>query len=262
MLAVPLKATDRVKLSPLTAFLKSKGVSTGHEEQLLAFEQLRVDSTKDLRASAREALAIVYNYYQQLCYAEEIFPISDLQVSVKFTWRDAFKPEVKDSRCSIAFEKACVLFNAAALESNAAILCDRSALDGAKAALSHFQNAAGIFSHLKENIIGELKAGNVIDFSPDALDLCTNLMLGQAQAVKYERARTENKTPPSLLAKLAAQIGHFFQRALSLRSPQLKAAMDPQWEVRLVFYLTSLSCSPIPHPFSHHPMIIDHGSVN
>jgi hypothetical protein len=61
--------------------------------------------------------------------------------------------------------------------------------------------------------VTQLPAGEATpDFSKEALTMCENLCLAQAQYLFFRKAR-ENKMKPVTLAKICAQIGIYFQKA-------------------------------------------------
>lgn len=111
-------------------------------------------------------------YYDQLCALETKIPVHEF--SVPFKWKDAFdKGTIFGGRASlskifflsgfydsnvytyftalstISFEKVCILFNIAALQSSVAASQSFDSDEGLKTAAKLFQQSAGIFSHLK-----------------------------------------------------------------------------------------------------------------
>ena len=73
-------------------------------------------------------------YYKQMASLGNRFPIDDERgVKMAFCWQDCFKPQKKITQYSVAFERACVLFNLAALESQAGMGQDRTQPAGVKA---------------------------------------------------------------------------------------------------------------------------------
>ena len=73
--------------------------------------------------------------------------------------------------------------------------------------------------------VTQLPAGEATpDFSKEALSMCENLCLAQAQYLFFRKAR-ENKMKPVTLAKICAQIGIYFQKAFENNQigPSLRA---------------------------------------
>jgi hypothetical protein len=80
-------------------------------------------------------------YLKSLAAVETRFPISGEQgnVRISFPWTDAFRPAKKSSQTNIHFEKAALLFNVAALTSQAALAVERGSADGVTQACKLFQ---------------------------------------------------------------------------------------------------------------------------
>jgi hypothetical protein len=76
---------------------------------------------------------------------ETRFPISNEKGNVKlsFPWTDAFRPSKKTSQANVHFEKASVLFNVAAVMSQAALQVERGTAEGATQACKIFQVQCG-----------------------------------------------------------------------------------------------------------------------
>lgn len=87
----------------------------------------------------------VFRYYDQFVSVEAKLPFTEDQVRVNFTWYDAFakgsllssKPKLTIS--SGAYEKVCVLFNIAAIQSQVASVQSRETDDGLKLSAKLFQ---------------------------------------------------------------------------------------------------------------------------
>ena len=59
-----------------------------------------------------------------------------------FPWRDAFQPSAKQAEADLRYERACTLFNLAALVSCAATHQDRADAEGLKRACTLFQQVS------------------------------------------------------------------------------------------------------------------------
>ena len=72
---------------------------------------------------------------------QQHFPIgrSTDGIPVEFTWYDAFQSNKRATSNSIAYEKACVLFNLAAVCSQESLACDLTTDGGLKSSARHFQ---------------------------------------------------------------------------------------------------------------------------
>ena len=183
-------------------------------------------------------------YLGALEVLEAKFPIGQpLSVSTKvpfpatwFTWSDSFRPRNKVKGNTVRFERACVLFNFAANQSLLARDTDRSTGEGQKNALNFYQQAAGVFLLLRDQIVPAcVAAGDSLgtDLSEIAVSLCASLMLAQAQALFYEKA-VKDKSSRGLLAKLANQASEFYANACS-SAEALRTHLDPSWESHCMF---------------------------
>ena len=104
---------------------------------------------------------------------------------------------------SLSYEKVCVLFNIAALQSSIATSRCFESDEGLKTAAKLFQQAAGIFSYLK-SASPALGQETTADLTPDTLHLLSILMLAQAQEVCVLKA-IKDGMKDQVIAKLASQ---------------------------------------------------------
>ncbi|KAF4659613.1 hypothetical protein FOL47_007511 [Perkinsus chesapeaki] len=221
MLGVSPKRTERLDLvKPLSTYCEEY---YGPEEaknvtQFIALaNSLRAEIASPMSADGAGVGGQVENltrYLAVLTLLEQKFnferqsdasPASSTVKGLKFQWSDSFKPRSVGESPSIAFEKACVLFNLAAAKSMKARDSDRSSPEGQKAAINEFQAAAGMFAMIKDNVLAQLVSGRTsVDLSNECLSLCASLMLAQAQALVYEKA-VKDKLNRGLLSKLGRQ---------------------------------------------------------
>jgi hypothetical protein len=92
----------------------------------------------------------------------------------------------------VAFEKASVLFNIAALYTQIGTRQDRSAQSGLDNAVDSFLRSAGTFQYIHENFTNAPS----MDLNPDMLDMLVHLMCAQARECLFEKAELvfkENK---------------------------------------------------------------------
>lgn len=120
-------------------------------------------------------------------------------------------PTKKASEIDLVFEKSAVLFNVGAVRSCMAASADRTSPDGMKLACQQFHLAAGVFKHLREKVVPQLKCALQSEMTPEGLQMAENIMLAQAQACFYEKAvadRAKSATmKASVIARLASQVG-------------------------------------------------------
>jgi len=137
---------------------------------------------------------------------------------------DAFT-QTPISQYSIAYEKACIIYNIAATCSSIAALQNRFSTAGLKVAFNYFQAAAGLFQYINENF---LHAPSV-DLSRDSIKTLVDLSLAQAQECFMERVILEKKTG-TLVSKLAAQAAHAYETTLEgMNNNSIKGQFDKPW---------------------------------
>merc|ERR1711971_909257 len=97
------------------------------------------------------ALEVMQSYYDQLGCLEPKIPFN--QAKIYFKWLDAFDKGgwlggavAYTMSTSLLYEKACVLFNVAAISTKLAAAQDLGEEDGLRRATQLLQSAAGVFS--------------------------------------------------------------------------------------------------------------------
>lgn len=201
-------------------------------------EELRSEAILSYSNTVEAQRNALRRYLGALEVLEDKFPIGQpLSVatkvqfpSVKFAWSDSFRPRNKVKGTSVKFERACVLFNFGANQSLLARDTDRSNPDGQKNAVALYQNAAGVFILLRDQVLPQcVEAGEAMgmDLSDNSVSMCASLMLAQAQALFYEKA-VKDKSSRGLLAKLANQTSNFYSTAAQMAAG-LKDHVDPSW---------------------------------
>lgn len=236
MLAVQEKKTLGIDLfKPLRQYIVehySERDAVDNEEDLDTVQQMRkeVEKASDSLEARRDLLQ---RYYRALCMMESRFPISNETEhvnSLSFTWFDAFKSGKKASQQNIHFEKASVVFNLGAVQSQLALSADRATLNGIKQACNCFQASAGAFAFLRDNI--SMKASgssSTVDITVESAGMLERLMLAQAQECFFEKAVSDSK-PSLLCGKLARQVGLYYEEALAaLVLPPLSQHFDRAW---------------------------------
>lgn len=258
MLGIGFKLSDTPVASvqrPLAEFLSREyagptGAAAGggalspvQDEALAQFVQLKqdVDLVRTPSAISRHVLL---RYYAQLGRMMKRFPCEGTvggsgdrhaQLRLQFTWNDSFCPRKKSSQSGLAFERAAVLFNYGALESQLGVQTDRSSPEGLKAACRHFMQAAGAFSVVKDELVEQTLGARTPDMSAEGLGLLSTLMLAQAQACFYEKS-IKDEMKDAIKAKLVHQALEFYISALDFcNSSALAGTIDRSWGVHLLF---------------------------
>ena len=80
-----------------------------------------------------------------------------------------------------------MLWNLGALESQRGAKIDRSSEEGIRNASKHFQQAAGIFEHIRKNLTPHFQGTLVSGLTEEGLHMSVQLMLAQAQLCFYEK---------------------------------------------------------------------------
>lgn len=94
-----------------------------------------------------QGVALLFRYYNLLYYVERRFFPPDRSLGIYFEWYDSLTG-VPSCQRTVAFEKACILFNLAAIYTQIGAKHDRSSEKGLDSAVDNFLRAAGIFKHI------------------------------------------------------------------------------------------------------------------
>ncbi|XP_033337052.1 programmed cell death 6-interacting protein-like protein AliX [Megalopta genalis] len=237
LIAVPLKKPSDVDvIKPLTNVIKSTYSSAGNQkdytEAIADFSKLRNNALWRAFEKYESCLEVIYSYYDQLCALEGKIPAHELQIP--FKWKDAFDRTIFGGKLSLtistlAYEKVCVLFNIAALQSSVAATQSLDNDEGLKLAAKLFQQSAGIFNYLKGNVMMAIQQEPTPDISPETLGALSALMLAQAQEIFVHKA-IHDAMKDGIVAKLAAQAEELYADALKLFQKEIfRAFWDKEW---------------------------------
>ncbi len=128
----------------------------------------------------------------------------------------------------MAYEKVCVLFNIAALQSSIAANQCFDSDDGLKTAAKLFQQSAGIFAHLR-SASPALQTETTPDLAPDTLHVLSILMLAQAQEICLFKA-IKDGMKDQVIAKLASQNDEMYADVMkAMQREGLKSLWDKDW---------------------------------
>ncbi|GAQ78280.1 Endosomal targeting BRO1-like domain-containing protein [Klebsormidium nitens] len=236
MLAIHGKKTQAFDLyKPLRNYIVhhySEREAQDAEDDLRAVQEMRLQvvAAQDALEARRDLLQ---KYFRALTVMESRFPISTEREhvnTVTFTWWDAFKNARKASQQNIHFEKAAIMFNLGAVQSQLGLNAERSTANGLKQACNCFQAAAGAYAYLRDNVA--MKANPDLatpDISIECAGMLERLMLAQAQECFFEKVTAENKSS-TLCARIAKQVGLFYEEAYAaLVLPPLNQHFDKSW---------------------------------
>ena len=234
MLAIALKSSDSVDLRKVLSQYISKNFGSDAQVQPLVEKvgQMRKSSLDQEQGPEGQRQAMS-SYLGALSLLEGKLPFGAGQdhVNVQFNWYDSFRPQTKASSPSLQLERASLVFNLASLYSVMGRDCDRSGVEGQKQAIQHFTKAAGLYCLIKDQLLPAQTP--TVDLSDHALQLCTGLMLAQAQAVYYEKG-VKDKLGRGLLSKLACQASTYFKTAGDF-AQRLDGKIDPSWRAHCTF---------------------------
>jgi len=144
------------------------------------------------------------------------------------------------SQYSLAYEKASIIFNIAAVLSCNAANQDRETDTGLKTAYHSFQASAGMFTYINENFLHAPST----DLSRDTVKTLIAITLAQAQEVFLEKQVRDGKKP-GLLAKLASQAAYLYTQAIEGTQDNVaRAVFERVWLLLVqtkMSYMTSLA---------------------
>ncbi|KAK0171286.1 hypothetical protein PV328_009034 [Microctonus aethiopoides] len=237
LIAIPLKKPSDVDvIKPLTNVIKSTYNSANNQkdytEAINEFSKLRNHALWRAFEKYESSLEVIYSYYDQLCALEGKIPTHELQIP--FKWKDAFDRTIFGGKLSltistITYEKLCVLFNIAALQSSIASSQSLDSDEGLKLAAKLFQQAAGIFNYLKGNVMLAIQQEPTPDMTPDTLSALSALMLAQAQEIFVYKAMHDSMKD-TVIARLAAQTEELYADALKLFQKEIfRSFWDKEW---------------------------------
>lgn len=239
-LSIPLKKASELDLvKPLKNFI-SVYYSTADEpvdcsEALSELNRLRVNATWRTLDKHESSLEVMYRYYDQLSNLEMKCPPNDIQIP--FKWRDAldkgsmFGGYSSLTVSSLSFERVCILFNIAAMQSQvgSSLGTDITNDDALKSAAKHFQQASGIFQSLKHTAVSCIQQDPTPDLQPDTLSALQSLMLAQAQESFFHKA-VSDKMKDMIIAKVSYQCYEFYEDAMKqMQKEHVKTLFEKEW---------------------------------
>ncbi|GAB0092426.1 programmed cell death 6-interacting protein [Sergentomyia squamirostris] len=238
LLSVPLKKPSEADVvKPLKNLIQSIYNSAdkvaNYTEAVNEFSKLRNSAIWKFFEKFESSLDIVYNYYDQLSGLEAKIPVQELQIP--FKWKDAFsKGSIFGGRASLTltslgYEKVCILFNIAALQSAVAAAQCLDSDEGLRLATKLFQQSAGIFTHLKAAVPAAIPQEPTPDLYPEVLTILANLMVAQAQEIFIVKA-VRDKMKEQVIAKLCCQCEEFYAECLrGLQKESVRNLWEKEW---------------------------------
>jgi len=192
----------------------------------------------------QSGLALLFEYYNQLYFIERRFFPPDRSLGIHFEWYDSLTGLPSCQR-TVAFEKASVLFNMAALYSQLAARQERSSQDGLDSAVDSYLRAAGIYRYILENFSNAPSR----DLDNEVLDVLANLLLAQAKECLLEKLLLTDEKPDLGerldIGQEAAQVAEVYHRLREqMAAPSVEESLPLSWQqlihIKEVYY-TALS---------------------
>lgn len=129
------------------------------------------------------------------------------------------------SQHSLAFEKASIIFNIAAVLSCLAAAQNRHEDVGVKTAYHSFQASAGMFTYINENFLHAPST----DLNNDTVKTLITIMVAQAQEVFFDKQVVDGKKV-NIIAKLAGQMAFLYNQAIEgMQENVNKAVFERVW---------------------------------
>lgn len=232
--------------------------SDAYEDAIADF----MDTRQAMRTPLRDTtgIGLLFRYYNQLYYVERRFFPPDRSLGIYFEWFDSLTG-VPSCQRTVAFEKACVLFNMGAIYTQIGAKQDRSTAKGLDAAVDNFLRAAGTFRYIHENFTNAPS----MDLGPEILEMLVQLMLAQARECLLEKLQLQSEENRTIdicldLAQEAAELAECYGHVHDLISHEAVHDYVPySWisltQVKREFYTGQAHChaaTGILHPESSH----------
>lgn len=182
---IPLGLKETKDVNFMEAF--SDFILEHYSEDSLNYEHAIADIV-DTRQAARtpsrdiQGVSLLFRYYNLLYYVERRFFPPDRSLGIYFEWYDSLTG-VPSCQRTVAFEKACVLFNMGAIYTQIGARQDRSSEKGLDSAVDSFLRAAGVFRHIYDTFTNAPS----MDLKPQVLEVLVNLNLAQARECLFEK---------------------------------------------------------------------------
>uniref|UniRef100_A0A1B6KGS5 BRO1 domain-containing protein n=1 Tax=Graphocephala atropunctata TaxID=36148 RepID=A0A1B6KGS5_9HEMI len=239
LLVVPLKKPNEVDIvqplkNTINIIYSTSQKVEDYSEQVNDLSRLRSNAVWKSYEKYESSLEVIYSYYDQIVALESKIPPGELQIP--FKWKDAFSKgsgifggKTSLTISQLGYERVSVLFNIAALQSSVAAAQSVDTDESLKLAAKLLQQSAGIFSHLKSNVMAALQQDPTPDLNPDTLAALSALMLAQAQEIFVHKAIHDNMKE-AITAKLASQAYELYAEAMKLMQKEnVRQLWDREW---------------------------------
>lgn len=205
-ISVPLKGmADADWVAPLKIyFFSTYGNADAYAEDIRTLNMLR----QNCRGASNDTggRKILFQYYKQLELLELRIPVNEGGCRINFTWQDAFS-KTPTTQHSLAYEKASLLFNIAAINSHIA-----AEAEDLKSSYKAFQMSAGLFQFIFDKFLHAPST----DLTQETVKALSKLMLAQGQEAFVETLISNESSKPSLTSKLAKGASKLYENASEL----------------------------------------------
>ncbi|GBP40725.1 Rhophilin-2 [Eumeta japonica] len=158
--------------------------AAAYEDAISDFMDMRQAIRTPVRSTA--GVALLFKYYNQLYYVERRFFPPDRSLGVYFEWFDSLTG-VPSCQRTVAFEKACILFNMAGIYTQIGAKNDRHTAAGLDGAVDSLLRAAGTLRYIHENFTNAPS----VDLAAETLDVLVSLMMAQARESLFEKLQLQ-----------------------------------------------------------------------
>ncbi|CAK1543664.1 unnamed protein product [Leptosia nina] len=155
-----------------------------YEDPISDFMDMRQAIRTPVRSTA--GVALLFKYYNQLYYIERRFFPPDRSLGVYFEWFDSLTG-VPSCQRTVAFEKACILFNIAGIYTQIGAKQERNTCAGLDGAVDALLRAAGTLRYIHENFTNAPS----VDLAAHTLLVLGTLMTAQARECLFEKLQLQ-----------------------------------------------------------------------
>ncbi|ROW06594.1 hypothetical protein VMCG_04254 [Cytospora schulzeri] len=227
-LSIPFRKSNHVSLATAIRQYISKKYDQHPDmfrQDLEVIDSLRRDAT-NVREAHPSGIKKLQAYAAQLVWISGKFPID---IGADFTWYPALgynteRPLVQNN---LKYELMSILFNLAVLYSQLALASNRTTTEGLKTAANYFSQAAGVFKHMKDVVLPELRmATPPEDMDESTLESIIQLQLAQSQECFWQKAVIDGYKDASI-SKVAARVSDLYN--LSGEAAMKSEAISSAW---------------------------------
>mmetsp|Transcript_25295 Transcript_25295/g.70859 ORF Transcript_25295/g.70859 Transcript_25295/m.70859 type:complete len:383 (+) Transcript_25295:185-1333(+) len=194
-------------------------------KRLAALRNCLSESLLDSHKSAIEehnALRDCHDYHATLLEFEKRgFPTLDDKFNgINLTWKGAFATQQQETHHSLVWDRACTMWNIAALEWYMAGTTDLTTKDGCKTAIARCQSAASTLAVLRD--LASSDDYMTVDVAPCMISFWEKVVLAQGQFCIYKMANLGDTV------RQHSVLGYLMKATFDLYNEALQAAQDPR----------------------------------